>query len=191
MSTFRQTVVGGTVLFALNLFAAEHAAAQNAKVGMLSCRTSASMGLLVGSRQGIRCRFTPDGGGRPENYTGRIGRLGLDIGVTAGGVLAWAVFMRTKRPARGALRHLCGRKRRYRDWRGRRCQLAGRRFEQHRRAPTALGRRPGRAQSCSRNCGLDVGSRALASCSAASEFSPLCGAWPASQKRRNLNAAAA
>jgi hypothetical protein len=29
--------------------------------------------------------------------------VGLDIGVTAGGILAWAVFMRTKRPARGAL----------------------------------------------------------------------------------------
>jgi hypothetical protein len=70
---------------------------------MLSCRTSASIGLLVGSRQGIRCRFTPDGGGRTESYTGRIGRLGLDIGVTAGGVLAWGVLMRTQRYAPGSL----------------------------------------------------------------------------------------
>src|SRR5690349_4002380 len=104
MLRFRQTVVGGALVLASSLFVAEQAAAQQAaRIGMLSCRTSASIGLIVGSRQGIRCRFTPDGGGRPENYTGRIGRLGLDIGVTAGGVLAWAVFMSTNRPGRGAL----------------------------------------------------------------------------------------
>ena len=103
MSILQRMVVGGSVLFTLSLFAAEHAAAQSTRVGMLSCRTSASIGLLVGSRQGIRCRFTPDGGGRSENYTGRIGRLGLDIGVTAGGVLAWGVLIRTRRYAPGSL----------------------------------------------------------------------------------------
>jgi hypothetical protein len=32
------------------------------KVGMLTCRTSASFGLLVGSHQKLRCSFKPDNG---------------------------------------------------------------------------------------------------------------------------------
>ena len=37
------------------------------KVGVLSCRTSASLGLIVGSHQKLRCSFSPDNG-PPENY---------------------------------------------------------------------------------------------------------------------------
>jgi len=55
--------------------------------GVLTCRTSASVGLLVGSRQRLRCQFKSESG-RIQNYIGTIGRLGLDIGVTAGGVMA-------------------------------------------------------------------------------------------------------
>src|SRR5262245_6187137 len=99
----RSAIVFGAVFSIMMLFAGEQASAQAVRAGVLSCNTSASIGLLVGSRQGIRCRFTPDGGGRPEFYTGRIGRLGLDIGVTAGGVLGWIVFARTKGVPRGAL----------------------------------------------------------------------------------------
>jgi hypothetical protein len=61
------------------------------KVGVLSCRTSASLGLIVGSHQKLRCSFRPDNG-PPENYVGHINRLGLDLGVKAGGVMAWGVF---------------------------------------------------------------------------------------------------
>jgi hypothetical protein len=62
------------------------------QVGMLTCKTSANVGLIIGSRQKLQCTFTPSSGGAPDYYTGTIGRLGLDIGVTAGGVLGWAVF---------------------------------------------------------------------------------------------------
>jgi hypothetical protein len=64
------------------------------KVGMLTCKTSASLGLLVGSHQKLRCSFTPDNG-PPENYVGHINRLGLDIGVKAGSAMAWGVFAPT------------------------------------------------------------------------------------------------
>ena len=68
------------------------ASAESTKVGMLTCKTSASLGLIIGSHQKIRCSFTPDAGGTPEYYVGHINRLGLDLGVTAGGVMAWAVI---------------------------------------------------------------------------------------------------
>ncbi|MGB7857644.1 MAG: DUF992 domain-containing protein [Pseudolabrys sp.] len=69
------------------------AQSNQAQVGMLTCKTSANLGLIIGSRSG----------GAPDYYTGTIGRLGLDIGVTAGGVLGWAVFAPSTGVPRGAL----------------------------------------------------------------------------------------
>jgi hypothetical protein len=41
------------------------------KVGVLSCRTSASLGPIVGSHQKLRCSFRPDNS-PSENYVGHI-----------------------------------------------------------------------------------------------------------------------
>jgi Protein of unknown function (DUF992) len=73
------------------------------KVGVLTCKASASLGLIVGSRQNVRCSFSPDRGGPPENYVGHIGRLGLDLGVRGGGVMVWGVVMPTNGYHHGAL----------------------------------------------------------------------------------------
>jgi hypothetical protein len=73
------------------------------KVGVLTCKASASLGLIVGSRQSVRCTFSPDNGGPPENYVGHIGRLGLDLGVRGGGVMVWGVIAPTNGYHRGAL----------------------------------------------------------------------------------------
>ena len=73
------------------------------KVGVLTCKTSASLGLLVGSHQKLRCNFKPDSGDAPENYVGHINRLGVDVGVKAGGVMAWGVFAPTNGYHHGAL----------------------------------------------------------------------------------------
>jgi Protein of unknown function (DUF992) len=77
--------------------------ANGTKTGVLSCRTSASLGLIVGSHQKLACSFTPDNGGSPERYVGHINRLGLDLGVRAGGALAWAVVAPTTGYHHGAL----------------------------------------------------------------------------------------
>jgi hypothetical protein len=74
-----------------------------AKAGVLACRTSASLGLIVGSHQKLRCRFTPDAGGPPETYVGHINRLGLDLGIRAGGAMVWAVLAPTNGIHHGAL----------------------------------------------------------------------------------------
>jgi hypothetical protein len=48
------------------------------------------------------CRFHPAGGGRIETYTGRISRVGVDIGFTSKSYMTWAVFAGGK-TRRGAL----------------------------------------------------------------------------------------
>jgi hypothetical protein len=73
------------------------------KAGVLSCRTSASVGLIAGSHQKLSCRFTPDVGGPPETYYGHINRVGLDVGIRAGGAMAWAVLAPTNGIHHGAL----------------------------------------------------------------------------------------
>src|SRR5262245_22923626 len=93
-------------LLAFVLAIAPPAAAQTpagTKVGMLACTLSPSIGFIVGSRQTMACQFTPDGPFPPEAYLGVMTTVGLDIGFTAGGGLAWAVFAPTAGPLRGAL----------------------------------------------------------------------------------------
>ena len=70
---------------------------------MLGCTLAPSIGFIVGSRQTMTCRFTPDGPFPPEGYFGTITTIGLDVGITAGGALAWAVFAPTAGPPPGAL----------------------------------------------------------------------------------------
>ena len=78
-------------------------AQQGTKVGTLTCRLSPSIGFIIGSQQRMACRFVSDGPYPPENYLGVFGRIGLDIRITAGGVLGWGVFAPTAGPLRGAL----------------------------------------------------------------------------------------
>src|ERR1700690_1380261 len=70
--------------------------------GVLNCRLAPSIGLIIGSHQVLACRFVPDRG-RPENYAGSMTTLGLDIGFTAGGAMAWAVLLSTNDPYPGFL----------------------------------------------------------------------------------------
>lgn len=73
------------------------------RVGLLTCRLAPSVGLIIGSRQRMDCRFTPSQGGPVERYFGSVTRFGLDLGITVGGVMNWAVIARTTRIGRGAL----------------------------------------------------------------------------------------
>jgi Protein of unknown function (DUF992) len=68
-----------------------HAQGSSTRQGMLTCRTSPSIGLIIGSTQRLACQFKADSG-FTQNYEGRMNRIGLDIGITAGGVMVWAVL---------------------------------------------------------------------------------------------------
>ena len=83
-------------LLALALAAATPASAQSqSQAGMLTCQLKPTIGLIIGSRQRMSCVFTMTNTGRRETYEGRITRLGLDIGISAGGRMVWAVNARS------------------------------------------------------------------------------------------------
>ena len=89
-------------LLALGVAATPVLAKGGAKVGLLSCNIEGGIGYIIGSSKAIDCVFQSAGGGRVEHYSGRIGKLGVDIGVTGQSVVAWAVFAPGKYK-RGAL----------------------------------------------------------------------------------------
>ena len=101
MPNFRNLIVG--IALSASLATAASAQSGGAKVGVLTCKTSASIGLIIGSHQRLRCNFSPDAGGPPENYVGSINRLGLDLGVRGGGVMVWGVVAPTNGYHHGAL----------------------------------------------------------------------------------------
>jgi hypothetical protein len=102
MSKYSQ-VISGLVLSALLSTPLAAQQTNQTKVGVLACRTSGSIGLIIGSHQKLSCRFNPDGGGPPEFYAGHINRVGLDVGIKAGGAMAWGVFAPTNGMHHGAL----------------------------------------------------------------------------------------
>lgn len=97
-------IVKLALLFGLLLLTgiSAHAQGNSTRQGMLTCRTSASVGLLVGSTQRLACQFRANSGWT-QNYAGRMNRVGLDIGITAGGAMAWAVLGSSSATKPGAL----------------------------------------------------------------------------------------
>ena len=87
---FRTSAVAGLALGALALLAPAHALDTTVKIGTMTCHVSSGWGLVFGSTRELRCVFT--GGGRTENYDGKISKFGVDIGYQQSGVILWAVF---------------------------------------------------------------------------------------------------
>ena len=81
-----------TFIAAAMTFATTQAYAGGVKVGVLKCRIDGGVGFIIGSSKGVDCVFDPSGRRADEHYTGTIGKLGLDIGVTNESYLAWIVF---------------------------------------------------------------------------------------------------
>jgi hypothetical protein len=77
-------------LLALGLLALPAHADGGIKLGMLVCDVSGSIGLILGGSEAASCTFQGPNG--TEYYKGRITQVGLDIGVTTGAIMSWAVF---------------------------------------------------------------------------------------------------
>jgi len=93
-----RTAFGAVILSALALAATSaDAQSRRIKIGTLTCSLSASIGLILGSEKNVNCIFTGQPGEPEEAYTGRMTTVGLDLGVTTGGVVVWAVFADTNR----------------------------------------------------------------------------------------------
>jgi hypothetical protein len=73
------------------------------QVGVLTCRLNPSIGFIIAGHQSMECNYQPAGPFPPQPYQGALNMVGLDIGVTAGGVLSWTVFAPTTGVPAGAL----------------------------------------------------------------------------------------
>jgi len=82
----------GAAAVAAMIMSAEPAAAQRLKAGVLTCDVSGGIGLILGSQRQVSCVYTPDLPGPQEGYIGSFTRFGLDLGITGGAVMVWAVF---------------------------------------------------------------------------------------------------
>ncbi len=74
------------------------------QVGSLMCTVNPSVGFIIVGHQPMQCTYTPTlAPAPPQYYDGAINTMGLDLGVSAGGVLGWGVFAPTSGIAPGAL----------------------------------------------------------------------------------------
>lgn len=95
------------LLTAALLAGAQSAAAQAPKtwtqVGMLTCKLNPSIGFVIFGHQSMECRFAQNPPFPVQLYEGALNTVGIDIGISAGGVLGWAVLAPTAGPPPGAL----------------------------------------------------------------------------------------
>jgi hypothetical protein len=74
------------------------------QVDALTCTVDPSVGFILVGHQPMQCTYTPSLAPAPsEYYDGAINTVGIDIGVSAGSVLAWGVFAPTNGLPQGAL----------------------------------------------------------------------------------------
>jgi hypothetical protein len=74
-------------------FSAPAAAQARVEVGVLRCSVEGGVGLIVGSTKGMSCVFQRRGA--DEYYSGRVTKVGLDVGITRRTEIRWAVFAPT------------------------------------------------------------------------------------------------
>jgi hypothetical protein len=97
-TAFAATLIGAVVALVMIVKPAD-AQPRRIQVGTLTCSLSAGVGLIVGSQRNVNCLLKGQPGEPEEAYTGTMTRVGLDIGVTSGSVIIWAVFADTNRYA--------------------------------------------------------------------------------------------
>jgi len=83
---------------ALAIAMAPATAQDRTRVGTLTCNISPGVGLVVGGQRQLSCFYASARGRAREAYEGTVSTLGLDIGATSGGQMAWAVFAPTTLP---------------------------------------------------------------------------------------------
>jgi hypothetical protein len=87
----------------LSVPAAAQAPQSWTQVGSLSCKVNPNIGFIIVGHQPMECLFTPNTQSPPQAYDGAINTVGLNVGISAGGVLGWAVFAPTTGVPAGAL----------------------------------------------------------------------------------------
>jgi hypothetical protein len=100
-SSGRQMKFNRVVLMtsAIMLGALSPASAAVSKVGTLTCKGGAGVGLILGSKKHYDCVFKPAKGAQ-QNYEGSVTQIGLDLGFTSSVTIVWAVWASTDLPDR-------------------------------------------------------------------------------------------
>jgi hypothetical protein len=74
------------------------------QVGSLVCTVDPNVGFIFVGHQPMQCTYTASlAPAPPQYYDGAINTVGIDVGVSAGSVLAWGVFAPTTGLPQGAL----------------------------------------------------------------------------------------
>ena len=73
------------------------------QAGMLRCVVNPSIGFIIAGHQSMECNFTQNAPNPPQAYQGALNMVGLNIGISAGGVFGWAVLAPTVGIPAGAL----------------------------------------------------------------------------------------
>jgi len=73
------------------------------QAGMLTCKLNPSIGFIIAGHQSMECRYVPSDGSPPQAYEGALNTVGIDVGISAGGILGWAVLAPTAGIPAGAL----------------------------------------------------------------------------------------
>jgi len=92
----RSSWVGGLAALALAGCLGPAAAQSGVQAGVLECRGAGSIGFVIGSVHEFTCIFRSADGAPIAPYHGVVRKVGLDLGVTEGSVLGWAVFAPTR-----------------------------------------------------------------------------------------------
>ena len=69
----------------------------------LTCKLNPSIGFVIFGHQSMECRFVQNPPFPVQFYEGALNTVGVDIGISAGGELGWAVLAPTAGPPPGAL----------------------------------------------------------------------------------------
>ena len=98
----RILIIAALALVALASPARTQAQPSWAQVGTLTCRLNPSIGFIIAGHQSMECTYQPAGPFPPQPYQGAFNMIGLNVGVTAGGILSWTVFAPTTGVPAGA-----------------------------------------------------------------------------------------
>lgn len=102
-SRFAAATAAATIAAAA-LLAAPPASAQSKIVaGTLTCQGQGTVGLIVGSKESLRCAYKPAGTGATQSYSGSVTKIGLDVGIKGKSTIVWTVLGSTTSLGRGAL----------------------------------------------------------------------------------------
>lgn len=88
--------LGALALAVLATATAAVPAEARVRAGVLTCSVAPGVSFIVGSRKSLTCDYKSVSG-RRERYSGRITRVGIDVGFTTGGRIVWAVYAPAKR----------------------------------------------------------------------------------------------